>query len=103
IAPQRKIDPGPEFPWKTLADAGIGRWYEPGRACANEQRFLRQGLPDIAWVQEELARVGYDVPSSGMLDEATRNVIAAFQMHYRPARYDGVPDAQTLGILQALP
>jgi len=25
------------------------------------------------------------------------------QMHYRPTRYDGEPDAQTLAILDALP
>jgi N-acetylmuramoyl-L-alanine amidase len=47
--------------------------------------------------------VGYDAPDTGVLDKATRNVIAAFQMHYRPQRYDGYPDAETLGILRALP
>ncbi|XOT98550.1 N-acetylmuramoyl-L-alanine amidase, partial [Alcaligenes pakistanensis] len=32
---------------------------------------------------------GYETPDSGTFDKATQNVIAAFQMHYRPARYDG--------------
>lgn len=28
IAPSRKVDPNPSFPWKKLADAGFGLWYE---------------------------------------------------------------------------
>jgi len=103
IAPQRKIDPGPLFPWKQLADAGIGRWYNASNAHQYEQEFLQHGMPDIAWIQGELARVGYTVPRNGELDKATRNVIAAFQMHFRPSRHDGLPDAQTVGILKALP
>ncbi|MGP1614400.1 MAG: peptidoglycan-binding domain-containing protein, partial [Pollutimonas bauzanensis] len=51
----------------------------------------------------ELQRAGYKVAHSGVLDKASRNVIAAFQMHYRPALYDGNPDAETLAILKALP
>src|SRR5690606_23688893 len=27
IAPGRKVDPGINFPWKTLADSGFGLWY----------------------------------------------------------------------------
>ncbi len=30
IAPTRKNDPSKYFPWKRLADAGFGYWYDPG-------------------------------------------------------------------------
>ncbi|EJC60899.1 molecular chaperone DnaK, partial [Alcaligenes faecalis subsp. faecalis NCIB 8687] len=36
-----------------------------------------------------------ETPDSGVFDKATQNVIAAFQMHYRPARYDSLLDAET--------
>lgn len=102
IAPQRKIDPGPVFPWKQLAKQGLGRWYDEDLAAEYQAEFVRQGLPDTAWIQGQLRRLGYAVPTTGELDSATRNVIAAFQMHFRPARYDGVPDAETLAIMRTL-
>jgi N-acetylmuramoyl-L-alanine amidase len=101
IAPQRKIDPGPLFPWRVLAAAGIGRWYDESMAERYQVEFA-QSLPDIAWIQEALSLAGYAVPQSGVLDLATVNVIAAFQMHYRPSLHDGLPDPETLAILKAL-
>jgi N-acetylmuramoyl-L-alanine amidase len=102
IAPQRKLDPGPLFPWKQLADAGIGRWYDESAAARYQGEFERNGLPDIRWTQQQLSLAGYAAPDSGILDLATKNTIRAFQMHYRPSQYDGSPDAQTLAILKAL-
>lgn len=103
IAPQRKVDPGPLFPWKKLADAGLARWFDEAVAAEHQAKFKREGLPDISWVQKQLERVGYETPQSGTLDKATQNVLIAFQMRYRPRLYDGVPDAETLGILKSLP
>ena len=59
-------------------------------------------LPDTAWFQQSLARLGYQVPDGGVLDAPTRRVLAAFQMKYRPARYDGTPDAECAALLQVL-
>lgn len=103
IAPQRKQDPGPAFPWKRLADAGIGRWYDEGQAAKLTARYLEEGLPTIREIQQSLRKAGYPAPLTGALDKETRQVIRAFQMHYRPARHDGEPDAETVAILEALP
>ena len=101
IAPQRKVDPGPLFPWKRLADAGLIRWPDAAEVAREQARFT-VALPDVAWFQAQLHQLGYRVPDSGVLDEETRNVLAAMQMKYRPARYDGEPDAESAAILQVL-
>lgn len=101
IAPQRKVDPGPLFPWKRLADAGLVPWPDD-RAVAQQQALFAESLPTVAWFQAQLARQGYQVPEHGELDPATRNVLAAFQMKYRPTRHDGEPDAETAALLWVL-
>lgn len=102
IAPQRKTDPGPLFPWKHLAKAGVGRWYNEAQAATNWVALQRRGTPDIAWFQSKLTELGYACPQHGQLDRETQNVLAAFQMHYRPSNYDGKPDAETAAIMMAL-
>ncbi|AXA58191.1 N-acetylmuramoyl-L-alanine amidase [Pseudomonas thivervalensis] len=101
IAPLRKLDPGPLFPWKRLAQAGLGVWPDE-QAVARQQALFAAQLPPASWFQAELARLGYPTPQSGEWDVATHHVLAAFQMHYRPTRFDGTPDAQSAAILQVL-
>ncbi len=101
IAPQRKVDPGPKFPWKRLADEGIIPW--PDAAAVSRRRAeFEPHLPDVEWFQQNLAKHGFAVPLNGELDLATRNVLIAFQMKYRPARFDGTPDAETAALLDVL-
>jgi N-acetylmuramoyl-L-alanine amidase len=99
IAPGRKQDPGPMFPWKRLADEGLIPWPDPGQVAARMAHHAAQPLPDVAWFQQRLARVGYRVPVHGALDADTRAVIATFQMKYRPADFRGEPDAETAALL----
>lgn len=101
IAPQRKSDPGPLFPWPRLAQAGLIRWPAADQVAQRQQTFAQQ-LPDIAWFQDKLLQHGYVLPRSEQWDDATRTVLVAFQMKYRPSRYDGVPDAETAALLDVL-
>ncbi len=101
IAPLRKLDPGPLFPWKRLAAEGLGVWPNE-QAVARQLQQLNDGLPSISWFQGQLSRLGYATPQTGELDVATRHVLSAFQMHFRPARFDGMPDAQTAALLTVL-
>lgn len=101
IAPTRKVDPGPRFPWKRLADEGLIPWPDAGRVA--QRRTVYEAIPpDVRWYQAKLAAHGFAVPQSGELDEDTRSVIAAFQMKYRQRLYDGAPDAETAALLDVI-
>lgn len=101
IAPQRKDDPGPLFPWQALAQQGIGAWPDDDRVAF----YLNGRDPatpvDQAQLLDLLSRYGYEVKPE-MTPAQKKRVIVAFQMHFRPARWDGVADAQSLAIAEAL-
>ena len=101
IAPGRKQDPGPMFPWFQLAQAGLIKWPEAARVTAARPQYEAQ-LPDAAWFQKRLATFGYATPQTGELDAQTKSVITSFQMKYRPAIIDGTPDAETAALLDVL-
>ncbi len=101
IAPQRKDDPGPLFPWQQLAQQGIGAWPDAQRV----NFYLAGRAPhtpvETASLLELLARYGYDVKPD-MTPREQRRVIMAFQMHFRPTLYNGEADAETQAIAEAL-
>ena len=101
IAPDRKVDPGPQFPWRRLYEAGIGAWYDEATMARYLEEFGQQ-LPELSLLQAALSAYGYDVDISGEADDRTRFAVRAFQMHFRPADHDGRFDAETAAILFAL-
>lgn len=101
IQPQSKEDPGPTFPWKRLADEGLIPWPDAARVAAQRAAY-DSALPDVAWFQDQMGWLGFHVPRTGVLDETTKRVLQAFQMRYRPANYDGQPDAETAALVQVL-
>ena len=99
IQPLTKQDPGPRFPWYELALAGLIVWPDPEAVAAARMQYTLK-LPSPAWFQQHLFALGFDVPQSGQLDAVTRAALSAFQMKYRPERYDGVPDMETAALLE---
>ena len=101
IAPQRKDDPGPLFPWAALEKQGIGAWPDPERVNFWLMGRRPDEPVDSGALLTLLGRYGYEV-TPDMTPAQQKRVIEAFQMHFRPARYDGVADAQTEAIAEAL-
>ncbi|MEQ9345796.1 MAG: N-acetylmuramoyl-L-alanine amidase [Thalassospira sp.] len=96
MAPDRKEDPGEFFPWKLLAENGIGLW--PG---------VHQTSPvDLPEFVRLLDQIGYGRPSDDITDaeqDAYRiKRYIAFQRHWRPSDISGVIDDECMGIAQAL-
>ena len=101
VAPERKQDPGPRFPWRELAlRYGVGAWPDEARVAALRQQGL-PAWPPLIW-QQQLARYGYGIAASGEWDAQSRAVMRAFQLHFRPAQVSGEPDAECQAILMAL-
>jgi N-acetylmuramoyl-L-alanine amidase len=102
IQPQTKQDPGPTFPWKLFSQLGITPpWPDAARVAAQRQVF-EATPPDATWWQRTLVQHGYELGVTGQFDKATQNVIASFQMRYRPENYSGVADAETAALLHVL-
>lgn len=95
VAPARKMDPGELFPWRQLAESGIGVFPPTSD----------DGPRPIAAVNDEafagmLRRFGYGVPPEVDIPLAT--VTTAFQRHFRSEKVDGIADSETAARLIAL-
>ncbi|AKA25130.1 N-acetylmuramoyl-L-alanine amidase [Pseudomonas chlororaphis] len=96
IAPGRKFDPGPHFPWKRLAEAGIGAWPDAPTTDHYLARFSVMP-PSMVQVSKALETYGY-----GYLDQGLEVVVKAFQMRFNQQQVSGVVDLKTAAILFAL-
>ncbi|MEJ0028699.1 MAG: N-acetylmuramoyl-L-alanine amidase [Rhizomicrobium sp.] len=100
VAPARKMDPGEFFPWRHLAEYGIGLW--PGKplsspAVAGEgNREAVEG----ALAASDLAKFGYGIPPH--TDVPLGAVVTAFQRRFRPAEIDGRWDDECAATLAEL-
>lgn len=87
VAPRRKQDPGELFPWRRLAEAGIGLW-----SVTAESNAITVPETDL---KERLAAYGYETADLSA-------TIIAFQRHFRPYIVDGVADDETRACLGRL-
>jgi N-acetylmuramoyl-L-alanine amidase len=103
VAPSRKQDPGEKFPWARLARAGIGHWVAPAPVVDGDTGLgLGAAEPRIAAFQVALRRYGFGIEPTGLVDDRTALVVAAFQRHFRPERVDGRIDRSTVTTLERL-
>jgi N-acetylmuramoyl-L-alanine amidase len=93
IAPARKQDPGELFDWKWLASQGVGLWVDAQDgfdAC------------DAVSLQNSLKEYGYKIEATSVWDAQTKEVVIAFQRHFRQRDISGVWDGECMSILANL-
>lgn len=101
IAPLRKSDPGPRFPWYQLYQHGIGAWYEQPRLSHYWLQFNQQ-QPSLSLLQAALNAYGYGIIETGRYDRLTEATLNAFQMHFLPWQVDGRANSYTAAAVFAL-
>lgn len=102
LAPSRKIDPGAKFPWQRLyLDYGIGAWYDEfdKQFFMHQDAFAAATIPEI---KQAFREYGYQINDTDAWDKASRDVVYAFQLHFRPQEPTGELDLETYAILKAL-
>ncbi|MGL5123132.1 MAG: N-acetylmuramoyl-L-alanine amidase [Fusobacteriaceae bacterium] len=102
IAPDRKQDPGPYFPWELLyTKYNLGAWYNISDKdfFYNDELFYSETPVSI---KKEFAKYGYKVNDTDEWDDTSQKLIYAFQGHFRPEKTDGIMDLETYAILKAL-
>ena len=90
VAPMRKQDPGELFNWQRLSKAGLAFW---------PAALSTQQPADPPAARSLLRRWGYGI---GQDQVGLHAGVIAFQRRFRPARCDGVPDRETMGLLVAV-
>jgi N-acetylmuramoyl-L-alanine amidase len=103
VAPSRKQDPGEKFPWELLSESGVGHWVRAAPLTVTGPTLAPGDSGEqVARLQRMLQGYGYGIDETGSYDDKTRDVVAAFQRHFRQARVDGIADASTVLTLRAL-
>ncbi|EJF82712.1 hypothetical protein MCY_01665, partial [Bartonella rattimassiliensis 15908] len=100
IAIGRKSDPEAAFPWKELYMAGIGAWYDDEPKNHYQEQFSKN-FPSQKKVLSKLKCYGYDI-SSVCIETGYKDLIRAFQLHFRQENYNGILDVEIAAILYIL-
>jgi len=99
IAVGRKVDPGALFPWEYFAANGVGAWPD-AKDVQTFRILLKSKKPSTAEIQQLLRTYGYRLDDNS--DKTMSLALESFQRHFRGSKVDGLPDDETVAILQAL-
>ncbi len=94
IAPDRKKDPGENFPWKYLSKKNIGYWHE-----LNDIKILKKRNQKVSKLEKEeflnnLYKIGYPKIIFSNQRKYFRLLTIAFQRRYRQKLVNGLIDQE---------
>lgn len=95
ISPNRKIDPGPRFPWQYLNSMGYGAWYNDQEYFDEYLQLQNKPINNEVFYQA-LILYGYDKT------QPKTDVINAFQAHFTPTLITGDVTQENMATILAL-
>ncbi len=104
IAPYRKIDPGPRFPWKKLIDQNLS--FNSSKANKNIKIIFNKWLikNKIDTINKKinfmLAGIGYDTSKSKISTKYLNILIKSYKFHYLPKLHKDKIDEKTLEFIE---
>ena len=102
IAPDRKKDPGEKFPWKEMAKSQLSQWHNLNENKLKQKRLVLLNLVEESNFMMNLSRIGYFKISQQNNNIKKRNIIKAFQRHFRQNLINGISDQECLMISKDL-
>ena len=104
IAPDRKKDPGENFPWKYLAKNKIGLWHSLTSRTLKENRTVKTSKISKECFLSNLFKIGYSkkIPKNKKKKKYLTFIIKAFQRRFRQELINGKIDKECLLISKNL-
>ena len=104
ISPNRKKDPGENFPWKYLANQKIGLWHSISDKVLKKSRMLKINQINQKYFYNNLSKIGYCTKNlENMQNNRFLNLIVkAFQRRFRQELINGKIDKECLLISENL-
>ena len=102
IAPGRKKDPGEKFPWKELAKYKLSKWHNLDEKKLKQKRMILLNSVEEQYFIMNLNKIGYLKISQKNHILKKRDIIKAFQRHFRQKLINGTADQECLLISRNL-
>ena len=98
IAPERKKDPGENFPWEHLYKNKIGIWHSLNKQEIKRNRRFKTSKMEKEYFFNNLFKIGYSekIPKNLTKDKYLKEIVKTFQRRFRQNLIDGKIDQECL-------
>ena len=101
IAPDRKIDPGEKFPWKSLSKLKLAYWHSLEEKKIRKLRLIKLNKEEEKKFFESIKKIGYSRIKNSNISYK-KILIKSFQRRFRQSLINGIVDQECLIISKNL-